>query len=478
MQQASVGCRAVPATGRAMIPASTRSTQAGVGQPPSSAGSWVADHRGSLFLTIFVWLQIFNLAVPLDIIFEPREVQLQLETAMAVNPVARAIKIATLLIVAGMVVWRYRLVAALLRRTNEYFLAFTALILFSVSWSIDPGATSARFVTWITYVGICVSFSVASWHPRRFQEVTRSIITLILIGSIIFGLAAPDLAIEQGDGTLKNSWHGLTRQKNQFGQLAGFGTVFWLHAWASRETKWLPAVLGITLSWTCVFLSRSSTSLMATVFVFQFFMLSLRAPPSLKRYMPYLIITFSALIITYAIAVLKLVPGMDVLLEPIAAATGKDLTFSNRSVIWEIIKEHVQLAPMLGSGYGAYWTGPNPWSPSYVFLGRMWFYPTESHNGYIEVVNDLGFVGLLCLLGYLIAYVRDSLRLMRIDRNQGALFLGLFFLQAIMNLSESTWLQTNASFIFLIMTLATVSLARALLEAELRQAFASGSEGS
>jgi O-antigen ligase len=159
-----------------------------------------------------------------------------------------------------------------------------------------------------------------------------------------------------------------------------------------------------------------------------------------------------------------LVPGLSLLLEPIAAITGKDTTFSNRSTIWEIIKEHIQLHPFLGTGYGAYWVGPVPSSPSYTFLGRMFFYPSESHNGYLEIVNDLGFVGMIVLFGYLIVYVRQSLQLMRFDRAQGALFLSLFFEQAIMNLSESTWLVVNSAFLFTIMTLATFALARSLLQ--------------
>jgi O-antigen ligase len=147
------------------------------------------------------------------------------------------------------------------------------------------------------------------------------------------------------------------------------------------------------------------------------------------------------------------------------------MTFSNRAVIWDIIKEHIQLAPVLGSGYGAYWTGPVPSSPSYTFLSRMYFYPTQSHNGYLEIVNDLGFAGLICLLGYLVSWVYQSLQLMKFERGQGMLFLALFFQQAITNLSESTWLALNSGFAFALVTLATFSLSRSLLDQRLRLYF-------
>ena len=43
-------------------------------------------------------------------------------------------------------------------------------------------------------------------------------------------------------------------------------------------------------------------------------------------------------------------------------------------------------------------------SPSYVFTYVMFFYPTEAHNGYLDIVNDLGWVGMGCLVLFLITF--------------------------------------------------------------------------
>ncbi len=141
---------------------------------------------------------------------------------------------------------------------------------------------------------------------------------------------------------------------------------------------------------------------------------------------------------------------------------GKDTTFSSRTVIWEVVKEHIEWAPYLGTGYGAYWTGPFPGSPSYVFVPLMHFYPSEAHNGYLDVVNDLGMVGLLCVLVFLFWFMRQALQLMRIDRSQATLYLALLFQQMVMNMSESEWFSRTSTFSVLI--LATVCLSRGVLE--------------
>lgn len=417
-----------------------------------------------------VWVLIIYLALPIQ--YLRGETSLATDEGMgAANPLSRSIKIGLLLCSTIIVLWRAPVAWLEFRFINRFFLAFLVLVPFSALWSIDSGATIARYLTILSIVQVCLAFTLTGWHRTRFQDVLRPCLTAFLIASILWGIFYPQYAIEIGEGTLKNSWRGLTIQKNQFGMLSSFCVVLWLHAWLNKEKAWWIALPFLGLSFAGVMLSRSSTSLFATSLCTLFVLLVMVAPPSMRRYMPYIVSAFAGLVIIYALAVLNIIPGTSLLLDPIAELTGKDMTFSNRSAIWDIIKEHIQLAPILGSGYGAYWTGPVPTSPSYVFLARLYFYPSESHNGYLEIVNDLGFVGLICLIGFLVSWVRQSLQLMKFDRGQALLFLALFFQQAVSNLSESTWLAVNSGFALAIAILATFALGRALLEGRLRRQF-------
>jgi O-antigen ligase len=361
----------------------------------------------------------------------------------------------------------------LLRTVNPFFLVFLALVPLSIVWSIDRAATTNRYVSILSIVLTCFAFVLAGWHQRRFQNVVRPVVTLLLVASLIFGILHPELAIEAGEqASLKDSWHGLASQKNQFGELASFGVLFWLHASLFKEAKWQLTLPCLAIAWICVILSRSSTSLLASGLSTLFMLLMVSVPQNLRRYMRYIVGAFVVIVTLYALAVLDLIPGVSALLEPIAQLTGKDLSFSGRGAIWDIIREHISASPWLGSGYGAYWTGASLDSPSYVvFTTRIYFYPSEAHNGYLEIVNDLGFAGLACLLGYLVVWVRQSLWLMKFDRAQAVLFLAIFFQQAITNLSESTWLAINSAFAIAVVTLATFALARALLEQRLAQRF-------
>lgn len=424
---------------------------------------WQGDARNSCVLAVLVWVITVLMIIPEGFEYEA--------VARSGSSITRLLWLGTFGCSVAVLAWRAKLAWLVLRNLNRYLLAFLVLATVSLAWSINPVYTAKRLIRLFEIMAAATAFACVGWHRQRFQNILRPIITLMLAGSIGFGLMFPELAIHQSDSPeLHDAWHGLATQKNGFGTLAGIGLIFWFHAWLSREVRLLQALAGGVLAVACLLLSRSLTSMLAVAFAALLMLVMLRTSPNLRRYMPFVALSFIAVLLVYSIAVLRLVPGLGILLSPISTLTGKDLTFSHREQIWTIVTEHIQLNPWLGGGYGAYWNGPEASSPSIVFLARMYFYPNSAHNGYLDLANDLGGIGLLCLAGYLIVYLRQSMVLFRYDPRQGTLFLGLFLQQAITNLSESRWLSV-VCLDFLIMTLATVALARALLELKFRQYF-------
>ena len=288
----------------------------------------------------------------------------------------------------------------------------------------------------------------------------------ILVLSLVVGVLSPDIVKEIGtDISLNSAWHGITFQKNQFGTTASIVTILCVHRWLApgRHTFW--TIAGIAIALTCLLLSRSSTSLLSMLLAVFFMILVLRAPVIKQRFSTHVVVAIFTTILVYELAVQDVIPGVGTLLAPVMDLTGKDMTFSARSIIWEVIKEHSRAAPWLGTGYGAYWTGPIPGTPSYVFVYLMHFYPTESHNGYLEILNDLGRVGLICLFAFLVFFVRQALQLMPFDRGQAVLYLALLFQQMVDNLSESEWFSRTSTCTILL--LGSTCLSRALLEQRL-----------
>jgi exopolysaccharide production protein ExoQ len=431
--------------------------------------------RDSLLLICMMWVLIVFTIVPEGLRYRADPVNsfagtVAQNAALALtdmptegSPLSRSIWLCLLAFGAVTVLSRSRAALKLLREINPYLLLFVGLVALSILWSIEPNVTLRRLVRASTLLLDAVAFALLARDVVSFQRTLRPIFLAMLIASIIFVMAAPDLAVEQANQTeLVGAWHGVAPQKNGLGSLAAIGLVFWVHAWLSRESRSWLALLGIGVSALCLVRSRSSTSLMAGVFASVLLLMLLRSPRGLRRYLPYLIGLFVVLLLTYSLAVLNLIPGSGLLLSPITAITGKDQTFSGRTAIWEIITQHISLHPLLGTGYGAYWVQvPN--SPSMQMLQQLYFYPTEAHNGYLDVINDLGYVGAACLIGYLITYVRQALRVFALVRIQGALYLALIFEQLVANLSEARWFNALSNE-FVVMTIATAAIAKVLLD--------------
>ncbi len=444
------------------------SAAAGMRGPADDFGRWDVDTRTSWVVTTLTWLLIVLMTVPDNLDYA------SLNTAYAPSEgsaLSRVLWLILLSLPVVVIVWRRALAWLLLRWINPFLLIFVLLALASVTWSDYPDVTLRRLIRVASVLLCSVAFVLVGWQPRRFQQAIRPALTAMLFGSIVFGMMRPDLAIHQETSPeLLNAWRGLTNHKNTLGDAASIGFVMWLHAWLTRDGNRWVSMIGAGIAMACLALSRSSTSMMASIAVAAVLPVLVWAPTRWRPLISPSIVIALILLVTYSVIVLGLVPGTQFLLKPITMITHKDLTFSGRTDIWAIIVKHIHLHPWLGTGYGGYWIGPYPWAAVYEFLQKLHFYPGSAHNGYLEIINDLGVLGLLVLGGYLCLLLRDSLRLFAFDSTQGALLIGLFFQQAIANLSETHWFSV-LSLDFTIMTLATCALGRSLLERRLRLYF-------
>jgi exopolysaccharide production protein ExoQ len=429
-------------------------------RPTASVGAALPRRRKSASL-----LPAFLLLLLFTVMTVPAGFNYRAEGSMPTDGDSFSLTIWMVLLLgsAYLVIKNWRHVRGLLVTVNRPFICFVVLASLSLLWSIEPPITLRRIVRLYVIVSVSVAFASAGWQPRRFENTLRWLLFLLLGASAIFCYLDPELAVHHEQmQELLNAWHGITTGKNVLGSLSSCAFILWLHGLLTRETGRVSAILNLALAGLCLVMCRSSTSLMATAFAAFFVILLLRPSGSMRRLMPYVVGFFAVAVLVYALAVLNIVPGMGAILTPISMITGKDLTFSGRTNIWYLLRLHIHQHPLFGTGYQAYWIGPVPSSPSYDMVNQLYFYPTEGHNGYLDVLNDLGYVGFACLLAYFLVYLRQGVHLMRLEKARGTLYLALIFRAFLADMSESHWFSVT-SIDFVIFTLATFSLARELL---------------
>ena len=429
------------------------------------------DDRNLRLVAALVWIAILRVIVPGFFDYAEDDVTLIQSGGSIGNQI---IWLSLVLVPLILLRHRIRLTRMLLGTMNGWFLLLTLYACASTLWSIDQGATLRKLSHLIGLYVVCFTVCLVGWDARRFQKVLRPVLTAIMVGSIIFGLVRPDLAImgpNLAAGDPGGHWRGLTVHKNALGSVASFATILWFHALLYRDTKWWAIGVGLASSLACLYLSDSSTSLAGTLMVSVFLLCGKLTPPSMRRQLtPLVIATFLIAVLCYGLAVMKLVPGLDALIASATSAVGKDTSFAGRTPIWDLVKTNIALHPWMGTGYGGFWVGPFDTSPSYEFLKRLYFYPGEAHNGYLDIVLDLGYVGLALLAGFIVRYFVLSFRLLKSDRSQALLYLSLIFYFLLANLTESSWLTVGPNPNWMMVGLAVVAMSRQLLDQRLHAA--------
>lgn len=129
-----------------------------------------------------------------------------------------------------------------------------------------------------------------------------------------------------------------------------------------------------------------------------------------------------------------------------AAAVGRDPTLSDRTVIWQTVLS-VRTNPVVGTGYASFWLGPR--------LDQIW--PVvgninEAHNGYLEVYLNLGWIGLVLFVAFLLSSYGAIWKRFDTAAHVTALGLGLWAILIFYNLTESAAFGGHPIFLTFLMT--------------------------
>jgi O-antigen ligase len=122
-----------------------------------------------------------------------------------------------------------------------------------------------------------------------------------------------------------------------------------------------------------------------------------------------------------------------------------DPTLTGRDQIWLYVTQKFNASPVFGVGYGAVWqVGPE--IEAALKRAGLIFVFNEAHNGYLDIAAQLGAVGVLCLVIFLIATLRNSLSYWATTeendfRGAGALTIYFFWALVLSNITESLYFQ-------------------------------------
>ncbi len=137
-------------------------------------------------------------------------------------------------------------------------------------------------------------------------------------------------------------------------------------------------------------------------------------------------------VLAIAGAVLVSLANIDLIAGAFLEATGKDLSLTGRTDLWQVALDEIAARPLLGAGYQAVWVIGNPvaemlWQ-DFGVESRNGF---NFHNNYLSNAVEIGLVGAALQAVLVFGALIGTLRWVLNDCRAETLFLSLFMVRQI-----------------------------------------------
>jgi hypothetical protein len=282
------------------------------------------------------------------------------------------------------------------RKGGLYLISLTVFLLASSAWSVSPGASLRAGVQYLSLI-IAVIGMVENLEADDLMDLLARLCFLSAIASLVLLMVSPAIAIgEAGD------FRGVFSQKNPLGEAMSMGALASLHGLRAGKGKRWVNILRLSVVTFTTIKSGSATSLTA---ILLFIFLGMALSAIYKRNSGSIIAVGAIIVVLPVALIIALNP------ESLLTLMGKDPTLTGRTDIWAFVIPDIFQRPLLGWGYAAFWTTDNP-AAIQISDALRWWVP-QAHNGLLEILLSVGFIGAAFYLLFLGRIFRLSVKCMK-----------------------------------------------------------------
>jgi len=326
-----------------------------------------------------------------------------------------------------LLVWRFG--PAALRFVGLPLLTLSAWCFVSMAWSPMPDATLRRAVA--TFGPVIVG-TLAGLHfdERQLARMLQVAAGLTIVGSLIYAALLPSLAFD-----IHGQLRGLSAHKNELGSFMVICALPIAFRIMLDEPPRLPHLAVLIGCAACFVLSRSATPIVSgatAIIVLSVGYLFQKSAGFVQSVVPGLVCVVAATAIVFGSDIVAI--GAELL--------GRDGSFSGRTNIWDFVIGMIGERPWLGYGYGIFWLGLD--APGAVFWHWTKQFELHAHDGYLQLILDTGFVGLLLFAAGVATLIGRTAILARAGAWNLATFIAMFLAYYLVaSVSESVLWQPN-----------------------------------
>ncbi|GMU95619.1 O-antigen ligase family protein [Ignavibacterium album] len=311
---------------------------------------------------------------------------------------------------------------------EKYILLFLLWCGITIIFAIDPFVSFKRYFQYILTSLVFISFYLNIKDEQSLIKILKYLFSLYVILTLIVCLIIP----EAKDPSF-NSWRGFHATKNNLGQYAGISIIFfsYLHLINKTKLEKIYNLFFLVLSFLLLIGSFSMTNIvLITLFIAFFIVINSKKifePLRLSQKFFFLMVVFFVLMF---LSIILVNPELFSLFFEI---TGKDPTLTGRTEIWALVLSQSINDLITGVGFQSFWI---PEKLSKIILFQYWM-PNQSHNGYVDMILEIGIVGLLLFI-FLVYSIFKGMNF----RSSG-LWISIIIFVLLLNFSESTLIRPH-----------------------------------
>jgi exopolysaccharide production protein ExoQ len=327
-------------------------------------------------------------------------------------------------------------------------LCITLLAILSVVWSQFPGITMRRSASLLT-VTLWAWYVTARYDLGDVISIIRQTTALLAVASLAIGILAPSMGQDSSFGVV--GWQGVFGSKNDLGMVMAIGAITHIYAILGprrRFLSYLVVSVGLLLCLAALYLSESRTAWLIGMLGP---VLCLLIQLTHKR--------VGVAIIIWTATILLLAPALVIAtdeLGTIAQLLGRDATLTGRVDLWLILPSYIEDRLWLGHGFAAFWVTDN------LDVSSIWntigWRPPHAHNGWLDVLLELGVTGLTLVVIQLLLVFGKGVRAVVEGHEPHAPYLLLMtFVLMIYNLAESNLVRPSVMWMLLVVAAAALT---------------------
>lgn len=282
---------------------------------------------------------------------------------------------------------------------NKLIFIIALYCLISCIWSQDTFITLRKALKIFVIIYLIALFGS---HKVYLKDILRCYIVFTLIASIILIIAFPEYGFLQYMGE-KNLPKGIFSNKNFLGAFCACGILLIINYDIFKQYK---KVFLLVLS----ILLLSTNSVTAIIGVsFSLFILCMHYILSRLNFYIRNVLIYSSILILIVLVAIVLYMSFNV--DTLFRLVHKDTTFTGRDKLWEFfIGYSLHNNFLLGAGFNSFFNG---YKTSWILPGLGWA-AESAHSDYIQTLLDLGAVGVLLLILFIVSAVIKGCRDIRL----------------------------------------------------------------